>query len=307
MDAFTQPHRHGRRAAAVERRHRPDHPGCLPEAGDAHGFRGRPVRRLAQRPGLRAQPARVQGRDDPGRRPRVRHRLVSRARRVGAAEPRLPGRALVPFRRHLPGQRRARAGWSPPPCQQPDIEALWAAIDADPTTAVTVDLESRTVSWGGRSVQLRDRRLHPLAPAGRPRRHRPDVAPCRRDRSSSSRTDRPGCRNGPENRRDTRGNCRVRSLYRHAFPPNVAGGSSDCSTRDSSAKGFQREQGSADRQAVHPTRQQEGRDGRRRRRPRHHHPRRGRRASASPSPASASSRRSPARLARVATRAPAPP
>jgi 3-isopropylmalate/(R)-2-methylmalate dehydratase small subunit len=35
---------------------------------------------------------------------------------------------------------------------QPEIEALWAAIDADPTTAVTIDLESRTVSWGGKSV-----------------------------------------------------------------------------------------------------------------------------------------------------------
>ena len=35
---------------------------------------------------------------------------------------------------------------------QPEIEALWAAIDADPTTAVTVDLESRTVSWDATSV-----------------------------------------------------------------------------------------------------------------------------------------------------------
>jgi 3-isopropylmalate/(R)-2-methylmalate dehydratase small subunit len=35
---------------------------------------------------------------------------------------------------------------------QPEIEALWAAIDADHTTEVTVDLESRTVSWGDTSV-----------------------------------------------------------------------------------------------------------------------------------------------------------
>jgi 3-isopropylmalate/(R)-2-methylmalate dehydratase small subunit len=35
---------------------------------------------------------------------------------------------------------------------QPEIEALWAVIDADPTTAVTVDLESRTVSWDATSV-----------------------------------------------------------------------------------------------------------------------------------------------------------
>ena len=35
---------------------------------------------------------------------------------------------------------------------RPEVEALWAAIDADPTTAVTVDLESRTVSWDATSV-----------------------------------------------------------------------------------------------------------------------------------------------------------
>jgi 3-isopropylmalate/(R)-2-methylmalate dehydratase small subunit len=35
---------------------------------------------------------------------------------------------------------------------QTEIEALWAAIDADPATAVTVDLQSRTVSWGDTSV-----------------------------------------------------------------------------------------------------------------------------------------------------------
>jgi 3-isopropylmalate/(R)-2-methylmalate dehydratase small subunit len=35
---------------------------------------------------------------------------------------------------------------------QSQIEALWAAIDADPATAVTVDLQSRTVSWGDTSV-----------------------------------------------------------------------------------------------------------------------------------------------------------
>jgi 3-isopropylmalate/(R)-2-methylmalate dehydratase small subunit len=32
--------------------------------------------------------------------------------------------------------------------EQPDVERLWTALDADPATPVTVDLESRTVSWG---------------------------------------------------------------------------------------------------------------------------------------------------------------
>jgi 3-isopropylmalate/(R)-2-methylmalate dehydratase small subunit len=31
---------------------------------------------------------------------------------------------------------------------QADVEAMWAVVEADPTTAITVDLESRTVSYG---------------------------------------------------------------------------------------------------------------------------------------------------------------
>ena len=40
--------------------------------------------------------------------------------------------------------------------EQPDVERLWAAVEADPATAVTVDLGARTVSWttaaGGQSA-----------------------------------------------------------------------------------------------------------------------------------------------------------
>ena len=52
-------HRRRRPAAPQQRRHRPDHPGGLPQAGHPHRLRGRPVRRLAQRPRLRAQPSGV--------------------------------------------------------------------------------------------------------------------------------------------------------------------------------------------------------------------------------------------------------
>ena len=46
-----------------------------------------------------------------GRRTRLRHRLVARARRVGAAELRLQGRDLAALRRHLPRQlRQGRTG-----------------------------------------------------------------------------------------------------------------------------------------------------------------------------------------------------
>jgi 3-isopropylmalate/(R)-2-methylmalate dehydratase small subunit len=37
---------------------------------------------------------------------------------------------------------------------QPDVERLWTALDDDPTTQVTVDLESRAVSWGDEQVPL---------------------------------------------------------------------------------------------------------------------------------------------------------
>ena len=32
---------------------------------------------------------------------------------------------------------------------QADVEAMWAAVEADPTTSITVDLETRTVSYAG--------------------------------------------------------------------------------------------------------------------------------------------------------------
>ena len=35
---------------------------------------------------------------------------------------------------------------------QDEVEKLWAAIEADPTTSITVDLESRTVSYGSTSL-----------------------------------------------------------------------------------------------------------------------------------------------------------
>ena len=35
---------------------------------------------------------------------------------------------------------------------QAEVEALWETIDADPTTSITVDLETRTVSYGSKSL-----------------------------------------------------------------------------------------------------------------------------------------------------------
>jgi 3-isopropylmalate/(R)-2-methylmalate dehydratase small subunit len=36
--------------------------------------------------------------------------------------------------------------------EQAEVEALWAVVEADPTTAITVDLETRTVSYGLKSL-----------------------------------------------------------------------------------------------------------------------------------------------------------
>nr|BFF20859.1 hypothetical protein GCM10025730_43800 [Promicromonospora thailandica] len=71
------PHRGWRAAAAQQRRHRPDHPGRVPQAGHAHRIRGRAVRRLARRPVLRAQPGGLLRRLRAGGRPRLRHRLLA--------------------------------------------------------------------------------------------------------------------------------------------------------------------------------------------------------------------------------------
>ena len=61
------------------------------------------------------------------------------------------------------------------------VESLWALVEADPTTEVTVDLVEREVRAGDLRRPVRGRRLRPLAPARGPRRHRPHPPPRRRD------------------------------------------------------------------------------------------------------------------------------
>ena len=56
--------------------------------------------------GLRAEPARGAGLPHPGRRPQFRLRLLARARALGAAGLRLPGRDQHRDRGHLPHQLR---------------------------------------------------------------------------------------------------------------------------------------------------------------------------------------------------------
>ena len=37
---------------------------------------------------------------------------------------------------------------------QAEVEAMWAAVEADPATSITVDLESRTVGYGSKSLSF---------------------------------------------------------------------------------------------------------------------------------------------------------
>jgi 3-isopropylmalate/(R)-2-methylmalate dehydratase small subunit len=38
--------------------------------------------------------------------------------------------------------------------QQDEVEAMWTAVEADPSISITVDLESRTVSYGSKSLSF---------------------------------------------------------------------------------------------------------------------------------------------------------
>jgi 3-isopropylmalate/(R)-2-methylmalate dehydratase small subunit len=64
---------------------------------------------------------------------------------------------------------------------QAEVEALWAAVEADPATPVTVDLQAKTVSWGDTTVPFeiddytRWRLLEGLDDIGLTERHLADI------------------------------------------------------------------------------------------------------------------------------------
>ena len=140
-------------ARPLRRRHRPDHPERVAEAGRADRLRRRAVRRVARRPRLRPQPRRLRRGDDPRRRPELRHRLVTRARRLGAGRLRLRGRHQPSVRRHLPqqlhplgpragrGRPTTRAGSSWTPSSRTRRSRSWSTSTAD---------SSRRRRWGSR-------------------------------------------------------------------------------------------------------------------------------------------------------------
>ena len=80
--------------------------------------------------------------------PGLRHRLLARARGVGAVRLRIPGRDLVPLRRHLPRQRRQgrTAGRSGAPRRTSNCSG--SCSRQQPGLELTVDLENKTVTAG---------------------------------------------------------------------------------------------------------------------------------------------------------------
>ena len=70
------------------------------------------------------------------------------------------------------------------------IEELWDFIEDNPDKPLTVDLQEQTITADGFECRLRDRRLHPLAAAGGPGRHRSDACGTS-ERSTAYEADRP--------------------------------------------------------------------------------------------------------------------
>jgi 3-isopropylmalate/(R)-2-methylmalate dehydratase small subunit len=73
---------------------------------------------------------------------------------------------------------------------QPDVEALWAAVEADPATEVTVDLRAKQVRYGDVTVPFeiddytRWRLLEGLDDVGLTERHLGDIETYETGRSS---------------------------------------------------------------------------------------------------------------------------
>ena len=125
---------------------------------------------------------RYDGRHHPGGRAGLRHRLLARARRLGAAGLRLPA-VIAPRFGDIFRNNATKAGLLPVVLPEKVVMALIRTRPRPTRRAeVTVDLDrARSASvqaavWPRPRGAVRDRRLHPLAADGGPRRHRPDPA-----------------------------------------------------------------------------------------------------------------------------------
>ena len=87
-----------------------------------------------------------------------------------------------------------KAGLLAAQVEQDVVERLWALVEADPTTTVTVDLEQLRGARRRRRRALPDRRLHPLPLAERARRHQHHAWPTRTSSTPTRPRDRRGSR-----------------------------------------------------------------------------------------------------------------
>ena len=146
------------------------------------GFEDGPVRRLAQRPRLRAEPAAVRRARRSWSPARLRHRLLARARRLGAADYGFRVVISPRFGDIFRGNSGKAGLLTASVAARRSSSGCGTRVEADPATEVTVDLVERQVTAERLEARLRDRRLHPLAADGGPGRHRPDPPPRRRHR-----------------------------------------------------------------------------------------------------------------------------
>ena len=191
MDAFTHAHRRRDPAAPHQRRHRPDHPGGVPQADHPDRFRGRPVRRLAQRPDLRAEPARrsrrgsvlVAGADfgTGSSREHAVWALMDYGIRV----------VISPRFADIFRGNAGKGGLLAAQVTQDDVELLWKLLENEPGTEVTVDLRAADDLGRAAGDRLPDRSLHPLAAARGLGRHLVDPAARRRNQRISRPVARP--------------------------------------------------------------------------------------------------------------------
>ena len=176
MDTFTTPHRRRRPAASQQRRHRPDHPGRLPQAGDPHRLRGRAVRRLARRPDfVLNNPAYAAG-----------SVLVagpdfgtgsSREHAVWALQ-NYGFRVVISSRfADIFRGNSGKAGLLAAQVDEKVVQRLWDLLEDRPGSDRSPSTSSRARCVPARAIGrdrglLRHRRLHPVAAARGARRHR---------------------------------------------------------------------------------------------------------------------------------------
>ena len=134
-----------RASRPLGRRHRSDHPVGLAQASRTDRIRCGAVLRMARRPLLRAQPAGVRRCHHLRGGPELRHRLVSRTRRVGVDGLRLRGRrsrraSATSSATTAPSRVSFRRRWtrnSGAPCSTP--------CSRDPSLELTIDVARGTI------------------------------------------------------------------------------------------------------------------------------------------------------------------